>query len=188
MRPSRSAHGDTSSSFTSNARIAWRGPGGIELAQKRTEFAITPTEAIGSARLTPLPAYSNVGATEQLGFRLDVVNQSNVPVHSTLAYQLLTPAEAAIASGTVAIDMEPGEASKSILIGGPQHKFISSGLYQSTLATASGTAPAQFITAQVSVAAASCNETSYTAAPGIVTPDGDKRIKLDIRLQGVEQK
>lgn len=164
------------------------GPGGVELAQKRSEFAITPTAAIGSARLTPLPAYSNVGATEQLGFRLDVVNQSNVPVHSALDYQLLSPAQAAIASGTVTIDMEPGDASQSILLGGPLHKFTASGLYQSTLATASGAAPAQFTSAPVSVAPATRIDPSYSAAPNIVTPDGDKRIKLEIRLQGVEQK
>ena len=40
----------------------------------------------------------------------------------------------------------------------------------------------------IAVAPGTRIEPSYSVAPAALTPDGDKRIRIDIRLQGVDQK
>jgi hypothetical protein len=164
-------------------------PGGLlEIAEKQATFAIDPTQAIASEVLTPLPGFSNLGATEQIGFKLDIVNRSNVPVTTVLSYQLLAPNSALILGATVSVRLEPEEGTKSVLIDGLTYTFASSGLYQSGVTLMSGPVPASLVGNVISVAPGTRIDPSQNLTPAIVTPDGDKRIRVDIRLQGVEQK
>jgi len=170
------------------AQAASTTSGAIELAQQRASFVVDPTQAIESVRITPLPAYANVGAVEHIGFKIDAVNRSNIVVSSKLSYQLQTPTLALIAGGAVTLDLLPGESSKSILLDGVQYKFVESGAHPSTLTAVDGTMPAQLTGMPIAVAPGTRIELLHTITPAAITPDGDKRIRIDIRLQGVEQK
>lgn len=162
--------------------------GSIELAAKRTDFSIEPTQAIASAVLTPLPAFTNLGATESIGFKLDIVNRSNVPITSSFAYQVNSPAQVAVYGSSVNVSLEPLEDAKSLLLSGFQYQFIESGLYSSMVSVTAGIIPAVLEGKPISVAPGTRIDPTYSIAPGVVTPDGEKRIRIDIRLQGVEQK
>jgi prenyltransferase beta subunit len=160
----------------------------IELAERQTSLAIDPTQAIQSAVLTPLPSYTNLNATEQVGFRLDLVNRSNIPVSSSLSYQLQTPGGTVLYTSNITVPLNPTEATKSVLLSGLQYKFIDSGLHSSSLTVTGGVAPSSAQANTISVAPGTRVDPSQAVMPSTVTPDGDKRIHLDIRLQGVQQK
>lgn len=162
--------------------------GSIEMAAKLTTFSITPTTAIASAVLTPLPAFTNVGSNECIGFRLDIVNRSNVPVTSSYIYQVNNPTQMSVYGSSVNVSLDPQEDAKSLLLPGFQYQFIDSGLYTSTISVTEGIIPALLEGKPISVAPGTRINPLHSVAPGVVTPDGDKRIRIDIRLQGIEQK
>ncbi len=160
----------------------------IELAQQRMPFEIVPTEAIGSVSVTPLPAYSNMGADEQLGYRVDVVNRSNVAVTSKLRYTLMTPANAPAHSGEITLQLQPAESTKSIVLPAVPYTFASSGQYPVVIEVIGGVAPAQLDGGRVTVAPGTRIEVRETVTPHQVAPDGTKKIHIDLRLQGIETK
>lgn len=162
--------------------------GSIELAARRAGFAIDPTQALTSAILTPVPAFTNIGATERVGFKLDIVNRSNVPVMSKFNFQIVSPTQVAVYGSSVEVALEPQEDTKSILLSGFEYQFFQSGLFNSTLAVGSGPVPTVLDAKAISVAPGTRIDPAYSVAPGVVTPDGDKRVRIDIKLQGVEQK
>jgi hypothetical protein len=160
----------------------------IELAQKRVSFDILPSAAIASVAITPLPAYSNVGASEQLGYRIDVVNRANVPVAANLRFEFKGPDLGLIDSGGVALTLTPAESSKSFVLPGASHTFQRSGLYRASLQALDGVAPAVLTGGQVSVAPGTRIEPIENVTPASVAPDGPKTISIDLRLQGIELK
>lgn len=162
--------------------------GSIELAAKRADFSIESTQALASAVLTPLPAFTNLGATERIGFKLDIVNRSNVPVTSSFAYQVHNPAQVPVYGSSVNVSLEPQEDAKSLLLTGFEYQFVESGLYPSSISATAGVVPAILEGKPISVAPGTRIDPSHSVTPSLITPDGDKRIRIDIRLQGVEQK
>lgn len=162
--------------------------GMVELAQKQASFMVDATSVIESVRLTPLPAYANLGAVEQLAYRVDAVNRSNVPVTSRLSYQLRTPGMAVIDSGTFTLEMAPAEPSKSFLLTGLQYKFLASGPHSAVLVSVDGAIPGSLDGLAISVAPGTRIDPTETLIPTSIVPDGTKRIHIELRLQGVEQK
>lgn len=160
----------------------------IELAQQRMPFEIVATEAIGSVSVTPLPAYSNIGADEQLGFRVDAVNRSNVPVTSKLRYTMMTPANMPARSGEIVLQLQPAESTKSIMLPAVPYTFASSGVYPVVIEVIDGVVPAQLGGGRVTVAPGTRIEVRETITPHQVAPDGTKKIRIDLRLQGIETK
>lgn len=162
--------------------------GPVALAQKELGFAIEPTSAIASVRVTPLPGYSHLGARETLGYRVDVVNRSNVPVSSRLAYQLAGPDAALVDSGEFVLELAPAEATRSIMLAGRSYQFAASGSYVARLLPLSGLAPAALAGGAISVAPATRVTPTQTVSPATVVPVGDPRIHVELRLIGVQQK
>ncbi len=160
----------------------------VQLAEQRVAFDIDPTQALGTVRIVPMPAYSTVGAVEQLGYRIDVENRSNVAVASSLAWRLAAPDTTLVDSGLAVLNLAPVEATQSRVLTGPQYRFAASGLHTATLAPASGVVPAQLVSGSVEVAPATNVTPSMMVVPAIIVPDPDQRVHIDLRLHGVEQK
>jgi hypothetical protein len=129
-----------------------------------------------------------LGAVEQVGFRADVVNRSNVNTELGIAYQFLSPTGALLYSGTATIPLVPGESTKSVVLNGLQHTFTESGGHPAQAQAVSGPVPAVIDAVAIAVAPGTRIDPSQSITPATVTPDGDKRIRIDIRLKGVEQK
>lgn len=162
--------------------------GYVELARSNANITIDPTAAIGTARMTPLPLSSNIGAVEQVSFKVDVVNKSNVQTGSNLVYKLTSPSGVVVTEGTLELEIVPAESTKTLVTAPVQHTFTEAGEYKTTLAAAGGTIPAALAGQTLSVAPGTRVNLIHSVAPLTVTPDGDKRIQIEIRLQGVEQK
>jgi hypothetical protein len=139
-------------------------------------------------RITPVPAYATVGAVDQLGYRIDVENRSNVPVASTLAYRLSAPDATPVDSGLVVLNLAPEEATQSRLLSGPQYRYPAAGTYPAILTPAGEVAPAQLAAGQIEVAPATNVTPSMLVTPATIVPAPDQRVHIDLRLHGVEQK
>lgn len=162
--------------------------GAVEIAEKQSGLTIDATQAINSVTLTPLPAFSSLGATESIHFILNLANRSNVPISTDVAYQLRTPSGALVYSAATTVQLLPPEESKSIVLDGLQYTFVESGSHPASVQLANGPVPASVAANAIVVAPGIRIDASQQLAPSIVTPDGDKRIRLDIHLKGVEQK
>ena len=160
----------------------------IVIAQQSHKFTIEPTEAIDTLTLTPLPKFTNLNATEQIGILSNFVNRSNVPTQVFFNYAWKGPDGAVLHSGSGSISAQPEETSKSILVESFPFTFTSSGDHPLQVQIMSGPIPFNLTGGAVSVAPSIRIEPNQSLAPATVTPDGDKRIHMNIRLKGVVSK
>lgn len=161
---------------------------GVETVDRQASFVIDPTQAIGSVTVTPMPRYANIGETKAIQFSLDVFNRSNVPISADVAFQLQTPGSTVIYSGTSKIDLLPSDGGKSVILNGTSYTFVQSGSHPVSVQISNGPVPANVVGGTIAVAPGIRIELNQQIAPLIVTPDGDKRIRADILLKGVESK
>jgi hypothetical protein len=164
------------------------GGGTIVVEEGATSFQIDPTQAIASLVLTPLPKFANLGATEQVNLLATVANRSNVAVELGLAYEWRSPSGVFLKNGTSTISLLPAESSKSVLLEVFPFTFAESGDYLAQIQTTNGPTPISITGGVVTTAPGIRIEPSQSVAPATVVPDGDKRIRIDIRLKGVEVK
>ncbi len=164
------------------------GGGAIIIADGATHFSIDPTQAIASLVLTPLPQFTNLGASEQISLMAALANRSNVATELVMAYEWRSPSGVLLKSGTSTISLVPAESSKSVLLESFPFTFTESGDHPISVSIASGPTPASLAGGVVSAAPGIRIEPSQNITPAIVVPDGDKRIRLNIQIKGVEQK
>jgi len=164
------------------------GGGAVVVAERVTGFLVDPTQAIVRLTLTPLPRFTNLGAAEQISIQADLVNRSNVATELGIAYEWRSPGGLLIKSGTGIISLLPAETTKSVTLETFPYTFAESGEHPITIQILSGPIPVSLIGDVVSVAPGIRIEPGQTITPSTVVPDGDKRIRIDIRLKGVEQK
>ena len=156
------------------------------VAERVTAINVQATEVVESASLKVTPAFSQVGASEQLDMSLTTSNKSNVITQFNVDYSLVSPSGVTVASGSKVVVLDPAKSSqKTNLINQPV-MFSESGVYNATFTVTSGTTPMQQTNAVISVAPSLRVEASQNISPAQVVPDGDKRIRIQIQLKGVE--
>ena len=167
---------------------AGTGGGAAVVAEKATPFSIDPTQAIASLVVAPLPRFTNLGAAEQINLLATLANRSNVATELGIAYEWRSPSGLILHSGIATISLLPAESSKAVTLEAFPFTFTESGEHPVYLSIVSGPTPASSTGGVVSVAPGVRIEPSQSIVPATVVPDGDKRIRMQIRLKGVEQK
>jgi hypothetical protein len=160
----------------------------LVMSEQRVNFDVTAQQFLENVSITPMPRFSNNGATEQITFRAEVNNRSNVNADLGITFEWRGPDGALLYTGNTAISLLPEERIKSVVLPGLTHKFVLSGDYPLSLRISSGPTPGTISGVPLSVAPLIRIEPSLIISPPVVTPDSDKRIRVDIRLKGVEQK
>jgi Carboxypeptidase regulatory-like domain/Prenyltransferase and squalene oxidase repeat len=158
--------------------------GTIVAAKGATLFTVAPTQAVASLTLTPLPRFVNYNATEQITVLASLVNRSNVPIELAVAYQWLSPSGGVLHSGTGTISVLPSEGSKSLQLETFPFTFTQSGVHPVQVTLQSGPLPAVVSGETVTVAPGTHIEPTQQLTPAKVTPDGDKRLRINIHLKG----
>lgn len=156
------------------------------LSERSSLVTIQPTQVIEQADLKATPRFANMGATEQLILNLDIINKSNIDNNLTVSYELLAPGGGVIVSGEKSFVITPDNVSATIALANTPITFAESGNYQATFSVVSGTIPLQQNNTVISVAPSIRVEASQGISPAQVVPDGDKRIRINIQLKGVE--
>ncbi|OGR33496.1 MAG: hypothetical protein A2091_10110 [Desulfuromonadales bacterium GWD2_61_12] len=156
------------------------------VADQAGSFVIEPTQAVSVLTVTPTPLFTNLGATEHMELAATVVNTSNVPTSLDLGYVLRSPTGSLIHSGAYQIVLAPEEYQKNIALAPFAYTFTASGNHPLVVTIDSGPVPATMSGKAVSVAPGTRIDPTVTLSPGSVIPDGDKRIRINFQLKGVE--
>lgn len=156
------------------------------VADQSGSFSIQPTQAVATLTVTPSPLFTNLDATEQIELAATVVNTSNVPTNLDIGYELRSPTGTLIHTGNYHIVLAPEEYLKNISLETFTYTFTASGSHPLVVTINSGPPPATISGKTVSVAPGTRIDPSVNLLPGSVIPDGDKRIRINIQLKGVE--
>jgi len=159
---------------------------GVLLADGYTTFGIASTIAIEGVVPLITPKFLNIGSSETIAVSASVTNSSNVDVPLSAEYEVKAPNGNLINGGTVDFIIAPSEPLKTIELGKFTYTFAASGQYPVTVKIRSGGSVVLENSYAIYVSPSIRIEASKTLTPTTVVPDGDKRIRIDIRLQGVE--
>ncbi len=159
---------------------------GFLLTQGSTAFTIRPDILIGDVAPLVNPQFTNVKKNETVLIRGNIVNWSNIDAGLLADCSVKDTKGAVIFSASANLDVPVSEFSYTFDIGSFEYTFTQSGEYTVEMsifvngeAVASGTG-------SISVAPSIRIEPTMKLTPDIVTPDGDKTIRTDIELKGVE--
>ena len=133
------------------------------------------------------PRFGNVEATEQIVFDATLTNLSNVPVDVTLGFTWRDPVGGEIVSGEQAVSLAPDEIVKTVSLDELTFTFPESGEYPLAVEMLSGPTPATVQGDVIAIAPAIRIEPSQSLVPATVLPDADKRLRINIRIEGEEQ-
>jgi len=157
------------------------------LAQQETTFDILETKEVPLLELNATPLFAGVGEEVQVTFDLRAINRSNAAFDMEVEYQWFDPQGEQLRSATEVISFVPEKPETTVQIDSFPYTFVSSGKHPATLNILEGPPPSELTTQLIEVAPSVRIEASQDITPKKVLPNGDKRIKLNIRIQGVEQ-
>ncbi len=160
--------------------------GSVLLAERSTGFNVTPTQALEQLRAHVSPRYTNLGATDEMAFSAEIINRSNVAIEFDVAYEWRSPSGLVLRSGSRRVSLLPEEIIHSTTLETFPFTFAQSGEHPLQVQVVDGPTPDTVIGDQVSVAPGVRIEPSQTISPTTVVPDGDKNIRIDIKLKGVQ--
>ncbi|MFZ3173260.1 MAG: carboxypeptidase regulatory-like domain-containing protein [Thiobacillus sp.] len=158
------------------------------LAVRTVAFTIVPSQTVLRLNVTPLPAFTTLDATEQMYFKVEASHQSNQPVTTAFKYQFKTPAGSVLKEEEGTLSLQPNDVVGSVILGPFLYHFTASGAYPVVLTSTGDIVPQVVANGEVQVAPGIRIEPVQIVAPNIVTPDGNKRIRIQLQLKGVEQK
>jgi len=137
--------------------------------------------------LAAIPGFSHVGATEAVTLAASLTDGSNIAGNLTIIYQMTTPSGATVTSGTTTVAVGPSVPTADATLASLNYTFSESGNYPVQAEVYNGPTLLTTLNGAVSVAPRVRIEPSLSVTPDTVLPDGDKRIHLNIHLEGVEQ-
>ncbi len=157
------------------------------LAEAAVSFEIMPTKKAEIVKVIPSPQFTHVGATETIALSLLFVNLSNVPVQLSIQHEVKNPSGTAIHSGTQALALDPDATARTLQLGTFTYTFTANGAHPIDVKITSEGETLASATGAISVAPSIRVEPSKTVTPDKVLPDGDKRIRIEIRVQGLQE-
>jgi len=159
---------------------------GVLLAEGSTAFGIASTAAIEGVVPLMTPKFLNIGATAIVSISASVTNSSNVDVSLVAEYEIKDTKGNIITGGTADFTITPAESLKTVELGKFTYTFAASGQYPVTVKISSEGNVVLENSDAIHVAPSMRIEATKTLSPTTVVPEGDKRIRIDIRLEGVE--
>lgn len=158
------------------------------LAERTALFVIEPGQNVLRLAVTPLPAFTTFDAEEQISFRVEASNRSNLPVSTTFKYAFKTPDGTVLKEDEGTISLQPNDVLGSVVLGPFPYRFAAAGIYPVALTSTGGVTPEVLADGEIQVAPGIRVEAVQQVNPTTVTPDGDKRIRIQLQLKGVVQK
>lgn len=156
------------------------------MAERATGIDIQITQEITRITLLATPRFTNVGATEQITVNAQILNRSNVINDVTIFYTWRSPNGTVLRTAESTVTVQPEETQKLVSIDSFSFGFTESGEHPLELQVLSTPVPDEITGDSIATAPSVRIEPSQTITPETVLPDNDKRIKLKLRLKGVE--
>lgn len=159
---------------------------GTLLAEGYATFGIASTSVIDGLFPLMTPKFLNIGSTDTISLSASVTNSSNIDVSLVAEYEIKDTRGNIITGGTVNFIVTPAESLKTVELARFTYTFAASGQYPVTVKISSGGSVVMEKSDAIYVSPSMRIEASKILSPAAVAPDGDKRIRIDIRLQGLE--
>ena len=159
---------------------------GVMLANGAISLAITPTMQVDGVLPLISPKFVNINSTEQITVSASIGNKSNVDESLTAEYEIKDTDGAIIQNGTVNFTVAPSEPSKALELGQFTYTFLKSGQYPATVRILSGSTVVTENSDAINVSPSIRIEPTKMLSPQTIVPDGDKRIRIDVQIKGVE--
>jgi len=159
--------------------------GGL-LAESRVPIDILPTTVVEGLVSLISPKFVNITTTNTVGVTAYLTNRSNTDAALSAQYEIKSPDGSVINGGTMDFSLPAAETSKTLLLTEFTHTFVKSGQYPVSVRIFAGgtqiaqTSDAIYVAPYIRIAPAESLE------PASVVPDGDKEIRINIQIKGVE--
>lgn len=166
------------SNFSSAPRAA--------LAVSTANIEITETKLLQSVTTAALPTYANFRASENTATRIRIVNSSNVDIIATFTTTLKNPSGGAAASATVVVPIRPDERVRDIDLSTGVVLFDPAGIWQVAVSVSGVTTASPPTTDKTTVLPGIRIDATKDINPKTITPDADRKIRIDLKIKGVE--
>lgn len=160
---------------------------GVVLDEAVAPLTVTGSVGVSGGRVVAIPGFTHVGATEEVVLAASLTNGSNIPGDVTLNFTVRTPSGVVIASGSQTTALDPQAATVDVALGSFSHPFTESGAHPIEVQVLLNGNTLRTLTGVIASAPRVRIEPTLRVTPGMVLPDGDKRIRIEIQLEGVEQ-
>jgi prenyltransferase beta subunit len=160
---------------------------GMVVDEESITFTIQPTLSIPSLGISIMPISTYVTATNDIKLTAYITNQSNIQADLSITHEIKTPSNNIINTGSMNITLLPNEANKMITLTQFIYQFAESGEHPVAVNIYMGADLLQTASTKIHVSPLVRIEPKKTLTPSTVTPDGDKRIRIEIELGGKEQ-
>lgn len=159
--------------------------GGV-LAESAASIAIDSTANVDGLVSMISPKFVNVKATETIAVSAYLVNRSNVDASLSASFDIRDPGGTVLKDGTVDFSLAASEEFKVISLTDFTQTFSQSGQYPLNIKILSGAEVIDQISDAIYVAPSIRIEPVTSLEPTTVVPDGDREIRLNIQIKGVE--
>jgi hypothetical protein len=159
--------------------------GGL-LSESRVPIAILPTTVVEGLVSLIAPKFVNIGTTNTVGVTAYLTNRSNADAALAAQYEIKAPDGSVINSGTLDFSLAAAETSKTLALTEFTHAFAKSGQYPVSVTILSGGVPIAQTSDALYVAPNIRINPTENLDPATVVPDGDKEIRINIQIKGVE--
>jgi Prenyltransferase and squalene oxidase repeat len=159
---------------------------GILVDERTATFTIETTVAVADTVAVATPAFTHVGATETVAVSVSLTNRSNVPATLSIQHTVTSPSGTVLSSGVTSVPLPVNSGLTNIALAAFSHRVTQSGQYTVQVRVLAG--PTLLTAADAAIVAAPLVHIDGTQSltPSSVTPDQDRRLRLNIRLRGVE--
>ena len=131
-----------------------------------------------------MPISSYVSATQDITLTAYITNQSNIQADISITHEIETPSNNLIYTGSTYVTILPNETGKMITLAQFSYQFAEAGEHPVTVNIYSGVNLLATSSTRILVSPLVRIEPKKTLTPSTITPDGDKRIRIEIELEG----
>ncbi|MBK9394633.1 MAG: carboxypeptidase regulatory-like domain-containing protein [Uliginosibacterium sp.] len=156
------------------------------LSTSSADFRIEATQRVESINVIPLPAYANYNEPIQAGYRVEVINKSNVDSDFAVNIALTSPTGAIVGAVSQALRVRGDEKVRVFDVPYGSVSFSPHGRYQSSLSVTGISMPITTL-GSIDVMPGLRIEVNKKIQPDRIPPGVDHRLKINIRIKGVEQ-
>lgn len=160
---------------------------GIIIDEQTVTFTIEATVSVRDAVIEVTPRFANVGSTETIVMALTMVNRSNTAAVLSIEHSLESPTGGLLNNGIASLTLLPQDTSPNITLEIFDQTFIESGDHPIQADIFNQTELLFTASSAISIAPNIRIDPSKILTPNTVLPDGDKRIRIEIHLEGVEE-
>lgn len=160
---------------------------GIRLEEQYLNFQVTEGKELKVTNITGDPAFTFNGKTESIKLTAELLNYSNIDQELSAIIRLKSPDGEVLKTETVTFSVTRKEVRKEVDLGTLEYTFTPSGNYQIEVEIQSNGTKMAEISKEFPVLQTVNIKAVRQVIPETITPEGNRRVKVIIELDGVDQ-